>query len=624
MPRRATSATSAAGKAMAAGDGGGGHDAVAFSARLTASIRAAETQRVDPQTGAPAADRLVVDPFAAALAGDHRPHTHFVHRRYQAQRLITTAAAATATTADTTAPAPTATADTKAPAETASSPSPSASAVAAVEAAAAEAVRAERAARPFLLVRTRLFDDIVTRWATRHAPPPPPPPPTAAAAAVATAATAIAATPAPTAASPLPQIVLLGAGLDSRAYRLPALAHARVFEFDRPSVIAYKRAALDTPSAGDNAKADTAPANTLTAATATTTATSTATPPSASADAKTVAPDKQPAVAAVHAPVTTPAVVVAASLVRVAGDLVAACACRVCHRSRLDEPIAATTATAATTTSGSTAATVAAPACTCGAAVCWLQALREAGFRADAATLWVCEGVLMYLPPHTVAPLLRTIALATTAVELVAATAANTTAVLRRRRLAPSALVFDGVNADTIHSTHSYFRMFRWGLDRHDVPALLRATECGGWAGGHRVAGAVRAVESAMTAGAAAATSTAVSVHDRAMTSSAVATRSCVVTRIGRGAIDYGRYSADDQREQRLVDTGGGGGGGRGRGAGRPAQYREVVLETYVALAAHAMPDAGDTDDTAWDVTALVPPDASPAPNAAVVKTVAK
>lgn len=40
------------------------------------------------------------------------------------------------------------------------------------------------------------------------------------------------------------QLVILGAGFDSRAYRLRAVERARVFEVDRPAVLAHKRAAL--------------------------------------------------------------------------------------------------------------------------------------------------------------------------------------------------------------------------------------------------------------------------------------------------------------------------------------------------------------------------------------------
>jgi methyltransferase (TIGR00027 family) len=42
----------------------------------------------------------------------------------------------------------------------------------------------------------------------------------------------------------LTQVVILGAGFDSRAYRLPALASATVFEVDHPNTLALKRARL--------------------------------------------------------------------------------------------------------------------------------------------------------------------------------------------------------------------------------------------------------------------------------------------------------------------------------------------------------------------------------------------
>jgi methyltransferase (TIGR00027 family) len=41
-----------------------------------------------------------------------------------------------------------------------------------------------------------------------------------------------------------PQVVILGAGLDTRAYRLPVLEHARVFEVDHPASQAAKLAAV--------------------------------------------------------------------------------------------------------------------------------------------------------------------------------------------------------------------------------------------------------------------------------------------------------------------------------------------------------------------------------------------
>jgi methyltransferase (TIGR00027 family) len=46
------------------------------------------------------------------------------------------------------------------------------------------------------------------------------------------------------AASPLTQVVILGAGLDARAYRLPSLARATVFEVDHPASQAAKRARI--------------------------------------------------------------------------------------------------------------------------------------------------------------------------------------------------------------------------------------------------------------------------------------------------------------------------------------------------------------------------------------------
>jgi methyltransferase (TIGR00027 family) len=49
------------------------------------------------------------------------------------------------------------------------------------------------------------------------------------------------------------QLVVLGAGLDARAWRMPELAQARVFEVDHPSTQDYKRARIGTrpPAAKD-------------------------------------------------------------------------------------------------------------------------------------------------------------------------------------------------------------------------------------------------------------------------------------------------------------------------------------------------------------------------------------
>ncbi|MGA1601125.1 MAG: class I SAM-dependent methyltransferase [Prochlorothrix sp.] len=44
--------------------------------------------------------------------------------------------------------------------------------------------------------------------------------------------------------TPTPQVVLLGAGLDTRSTRLSALAQARCYEVDRPAVLAHKRYCL--------------------------------------------------------------------------------------------------------------------------------------------------------------------------------------------------------------------------------------------------------------------------------------------------------------------------------------------------------------------------------------------
>lgn len=67
----------------------------------------------------------------------------------------------------------------------------------------------------FLPIRTRFFDDLLCGEADRVA-----------------------------------QVVLAGAGFDTRAFRLPQLAHVRWFEIDSPELFAEKEAALATLGAG--------------------------------------------------------------------------------------------------------------------------------------------------------------------------------------------------------------------------------------------------------------------------------------------------------------------------------------------------------------------------------------
>jgi len=52
----------------------------------------------------------------------------------------------------------------------------------------------------------------------------------------------------------IPQVVLLGAGLDNRALRLPALASTRVFEVDHPATQSYKRLRLSAAGRAEPAQ----------------------------------------------------------------------------------------------------------------------------------------------------------------------------------------------------------------------------------------------------------------------------------------------------------------------------------------------------------------------------------
>ena len=177
---------------------------IAWSARILAATRAEESERtVSPP--------LVVDPLAARLAhpnnstsssdstdeyGDRRMwlhHTHFHFRRIK---------------------------DKADPAE-----------VARLQAEADELNR-DKAERPDTLIRCRYIDQLV-----------------AATIAASEARRAAAAESEQDQPAPFRQLVLLGAGLDTRAYRCECLAGVRVYEVDRAEVLAYKQAVLQQSSA---------------------------------------------------------------------------------------------------------------------------------------------------------------------------------------------------------------------------------------------------------------------------------------------------------------------------------------------------------------------------------------
>jgi methyltransferase (TIGR00027 family) len=59
----------------------------------------------------------------------------------------------------------------------------------------------------------------------------------------------------------LPQVVLLAAGLDTRALRLPWAAGTHVYEVDLPEVLAFKQHVLDSADATPNCRRTTVPAD---------------------------------------------------------------------------------------------------------------------------------------------------------------------------------------------------------------------------------------------------------------------------------------------------------------------------------------------------------------------------
>lgn len=145
------------------------------------------------------------------------------------------------------------------------------------------------------------------------------------------------------------QVVILGAGLDTRALRLPELAEAYCYEVDRPEVLAYKVQCLQTISPISPASPS-----------ATTQSVTTQSVTAQSVTAQAIAAQSIAAQAIAAQSVTAPG-----RLYRIAADLA--------------QPQD------------------------------WLNALEEQGWSAQCPTFWVLEGVVMYLTAEEAGKLLRSL-----------------------------------------------------------------------------------------------------------------------------------------------------------------------------------------------------------------------
>lgn len=403
--------------------------AVSQSCLRLAALRAEETARTDlPPGQAP----LVSDPFAAALAGNRRPErAHHVFRQANRQRVreaaLKASAAGAAEGAASLPSAAVAADSTNAAAE--SSPAAPDAAVTATAtfslAPSHAALRAElqsqasqqnhdRDQAPDTMIRTRFIDEAIAELCA----------PT---------------TPAGMAQQPLQQLVLLGAGLDSRAQRLACLSETLVFELDVAPVLRYK-AAVFAALGADECRVRRVEVDF-------------SVPGGAPGVSKTSRRAKRAKHG--HGP----------------GD----------------------------SAGGSASASAAAADANADAAVdaqqqpAWLTSLQAAGFDPARRTLWVAEGLLMYLGVRQVANLIGWAAAATRvppsassapAAAPAAATTVAATGALAAQPSCPSSstaagapgatrvdpplhyFVADVVNEEMARSQLKWFRFFRWGCSR--------------------------------------------------------------------------------------------------------------------------------------------------------------
>ncbi|MEU6311531.1 SAM-dependent methyltransferase [Streptomyces sp. NPDC047014] len=173
------------------------------------------------------------------------------------------------------------------------------------------------------------------------------------------------------------QIVLLGAGLDSRAHRLPWPTGTTVWELDRPAVLSFKQQVLDTlpPSP---------PATTARSATPMAVAPAAATPRAVTTSAATTTSAGTPLVVTPRA-VTPPCVTTKATTTPPSATPTALLTPPLATRSASPTPPSATPRADRRTVPVDLRAD-------------WTAALRRSGFDPARPTAWLAEGLFLYLP----------------------------------------------------------------------------------------------------------------------------------------------------------------------------------------------------------------------------------
>jgi O-methyltransferase involved in polyketide biosynthesis len=346
---------------------------VSQSSIRLAALRAEECER-DPKLGPP----LLRDTFARALAGKHRPvDAPFIFRQVREEAKSMQAAYRAPSDASATSP------DTTIASVGASAASPSAAATPDLTSVReslsrrAQEMNSARLAAPDTLIRARYIEDIIEEFCSSK--------------------------------EGMDQLVMLGAGLDSRAYRLSCLSQTDMFELDVDGVLEYKSAVFSALGSDAPCKAR--------------------------------------------------------NLTRVAVDLgvmgdtpkVSRTSQRASKKAKQREGADAASALGGARDDGPLVSSALAGSAAPAGCPPWLTALLAAGFNPFLRTLWVAEGVLMYLGPKQVGNILGWIAFVANSASAPAAPSSQGT---------KHFLIADVANSNMVRSKLKWYRFFRWGSDR--------------------------------------------------------------------------------------------------------------------------------------------------------------
>lgn len=246
---------------------------------------------------------------------------------------------------------------------------------------------ASRASAPDTMIRCRYIDDSIEEYVTHHS---------------------------------IRQLVLLGAGLDTRAYRLECLKSVDVFELDVPPVLEYKTILLDQTNRTNESN-------------------------------QIVSDTKRISRTITRVPVDLGEM---GDHPNVSKKSYAKKKAKLRHQPSSSSSSADTThhtpASASSSASAPSSSLTPPP---------WLSALLSTSFDPSLPTLWVAEGLLMYLGVHQVTNLLGWMA-------RIATTNGKDGEATTSPRAASHHLIGDIMNDNIVRSKLRWYRFFRWGASR--------------------------------------------------------------------------------------------------------------------------------------------------------------